>query len=107
MKLVKTLAIGAVFAAVATNANAAGLDVCNIVSQLSGVFKTLRTLAFVGAAFFLLQFAWTTLTAKEIKMDDIMNKGLALLVGTLILFSVGVLINMLVNGQLGCDFTQF
>ncbi|MCL2538675.1 MAG: hypothetical protein FWF34_01690 [Alphaproteobacteria bacterium] len=75
-------------------------DICLLIGQLQEVFKLLRTLAFIGAAFMILGWAWGIITGKgEGLMDDLKKKGLALLVGFTLLFSVGLIIQFVVLNQ--------
>lgn len=80
--------------------------ICGLVKELKGVFELLRTLAFIGAAFYIAGWAWEFISKGEAKPDDIKKKGIGLLVGFILLFSIGVLLQVLVStsgGQiLGC-----
>ncbi|MBO8406961.1 MAG: hypothetical protein IAC77_00685, partial [Proteobacteria bacterium] len=73
--------------AVAAQPGAGGVGVvnndglCGLIIQMQGVFKILRTLAFVGAAFLVAQWAWGFIKAGDVKMDDLRDKGTGLLVG--------------------------
>lgn len=78
-------------------------EVCDLIKELQGIFKLLRTIAFIGAAFFIAGWAWGWLAAGEFKMDEAKKKGIALLVGFLLLFSVGILLSIALSGQItGC-----
>ncbi|MDR2413203.1 MAG: hypothetical protein LBD50_03255 [Rickettsiales bacterium] len=76
-------------------------DPCEIVKSMQGVFKTLRILAFVGAAFCIGGWAWGYITAGDVKKDDLKDKGVALLVGFTLLFGIGMVLNFL-PGLAGC-----
>ena len=80
--------------------------VCHLVTSLQEVFKILRTLAFVGAAFIIMGWGWSWITAPEFKLDDAKKKGTAMLVGFILLFAVGAVLQFLISatGQqtLGC-----
>ena len=99
-------------AALAANAagGAAGLNqdgICGLISQMYGVFKILRTLAFVGAAFIIAGWAWGFISAGEVKMDDLKKKGTGMLVGFVLLFSIGIVLQFFVFtnnglGMIGC-----
>ena len=67
--------------------------VCDLIDKLKPVINTLRTLAFVGAAFLLMDWAWGWMKdpAKTTK-DDIKDKGVAMLVGFFVLFAVGFIL---------------
>lgn len=75
-------------------ANAAG-NVCLLIGEMQGVFKTLRTLAFVGAGFMIAGWAWGYISKGEAKMEDLKGKGIGLLVGFTLLFGIGVVLQFL------------
>ncbi len=86
----------AVFAAMSVaSAAPIGGDACVLINNMKPVFNTLRTLAFVGAAFCIAGWAWTYISAGEAKMDDLKKKGIGLLVGFTLLFSVGIVLQFL------------
>lgn len=100
----KKLAFGliAVFAAMGmASAAPLGGDPCILISSMQGVFKTLRTLAFVGAAFFIATWAWGFIQKGDVGMDDLKNKGTGLLVGFTLLFGIGIVLQFL-PGISGC-----
>ncbi len=100
----KKLAFGlfAVFAAMGVAAAAPlGGDPCVLIGSMQGVFKTMRTLAFVGAGFCIAGWAWGFITAGEAKMDDLKKKGVGLLVGFTLLFGIGIVLQFL-PGIAGC-----
>ena len=80
--------------------------ICGLMKELKGVFGLLRTLAFIGAAFYIAGWAWEFISKGEAKPDDIKNKGTGLLVGFVLLFSIGVLLSVLASTSggelLGC-----
>lgn len=76
-------------------------NACVLVQSMQGVFKTLRTLAFVGAAFAIAGWAWGFISGGEAKMDDLKKKGIGLLVGFTLLFGIGVILSFL-PGMAGC-----
>ena len=98
--------------AVAVQPGAGGVGVvnndglCGLIIQMQGVFKILRTLAFVGAAFLVAQWAWSFIKAGDVKMDDLKDKGTGLLVGFILLFSVGAVLQFLLSSTgmdaIGC-----
>jgi len=94
-------AILALFISV-TAAHAA--DVCPLIDSMQGVFKILRTLAFVGAAFAIAGWAWGFISAGEAKMDDLKKRGIGLLVGFTLLFSIGMVLQFL-GPITGCALT--
>lgn len=92
-------------------APAANNGMCEVIKNLKDVFALLRTLAFVGAAFYIAGWAWTYISKGEAKMDDIKGKGIGLLVGFSLLFMIGAILSFLLSatGQhtLGCqEITQ-
>lgn len=91
-----------VFAGIgAASAAGASGDPCVLIASMQGVFKTLRTLAFVGAGFMIAGWAWGYITKGEAKMDDLKGKGIGLLVGFTLLFGIGVVLQFL-PGIAGC-----
>ena len=111
----KVLVFAAVVALVAVPAFAAkgGADasgLCSLIAKMQGIFRTLRVLAFVGAGFYMADWAWGWIsTAKDgVKMDDVKKKGTALLVGFGLLFLIGVVLSFLLSAagdgnSLGCE----
>ena len=96
--LVFAASTGAGFAGVAAGvipgAPGAAHNVCAIIDALAGVFATLRILCFAGAAFILMSWAWEFMTkgAEAGKtVDNIKQKGVGMIIGFLLLFSVGIL----------------
>lgn len=94
MAIIGLMAMAPVFPA---NAEGGGADmgntVCELIKQFGGVFKTLRTLAFVGAAFYIASWAWEWISKGEVKKDEIQNKGIGLLVGFFVLFALGAILS--------------
>ena len=85
-------------------------SLCKLITRLHDVFTTLRTLAFVGAAFYIAGWAWTYISSGEAKMDDVKKKGIGLLVGFFLLFMIGVILTAVSStaGQeaLGCKVLE-
>ncbi len=80
-KYLMTVMIGvSVFAQNAFAAKESASGVCELISQLSPVIKTLRTLAFLGAALVLMDWAWKWISSGDLKKDDIKDKGIAMFV---------------------------
>ncbi len=63
--------------------------VCPLIRELKDIINILRTLAFVGAAFVLMDWAWGFIKAGEVTKDKLKDQGIAMLVGFFILFGVG------------------
>ena len=114
---IKNGGLGAVLAlvtvpAVAANAAAVpGLNVsglCELITQMQGVFKTLRILAFVGAGFIVAKYAWEAITTGTIGgqktvVEGLKAVGVPMIVGFVLLFSIGILLGFLSNGEnFGC-----
>ncbi len=81
----------------ASNDIAANMEnnICSLITNMSGLFKTLRTLAFIGAAFIIAGWAWGYISKPgDLKLDDVKTKGMGMLVGFILLFSVGVIISV-------------
>lgn len=91
-------------AAVAGGVNNSGL--CALIGQMYGVFSILRTLAFVGAAFIIAGWAWGYISSGKVEMDDLRKKGTGMLVGFVLLFSIGIVLQFFLSstGQsiIGC-----
>jgi hypothetical protein len=85
--------------------------ICELAKQFGGIFSTLRTLAFIGAAFTIAGWAWGYISKGEVKFDDVQKKGTGMLVGFFMLFGVGVIISAFMamageGGSLGCDMGE-
>lgn len=97
----------------AAMAAAAGVGVvnnsglCDLIGQMYGVFQILRTLAFVGAAFIIAGWAWGYISKGEVKMDDLQKKGTGMLVGFVLLFGIGIVLQFFLSsaglGLIGCE----
>lgn len=100
-------------ASVALAAPAAGVGVneaglCALIGQMYGVFKILRTLAFVGAAFIIAGWAWGYISKPaDFKLEDLKTKGTGMLVGFILLFGIGVVLSFFLSSTglnaIGCD----
>ena len=86
---------------------AADNGMCEALKKLSGVFNLLRTLAFVGAAFYIAGWAWGYISKGDAKTDDIIKQGKGLLVGFVLLFLVGVILSFVMSASgaklAGCE----
>ena len=97
----------ALAAAAAGGINANGI--CGLIGQMYGVFRILRTLAFVGAAFIIAGWAWGYISKPaDMKLDDLKTKGTGMLVGFVLLFGIGVVLQVFLftnNGVelIGCQ----
>lgn len=85
--------------------NESGL--CTLIGQMYGVFKILRTLAFVGAAFIIAGWAWGYISSGKVEMDDLRKKGTGMLVGFVLLFGIGVVLQFFLSSAgleiIGCQ----
>lgn len=85
--------------------NESGL--CALIGQMYGVFKILRTLAFVGAAFIIAGWAWGFISSGKVEMDDLRKKGTGMLVGFVLLFGIGVVLQFFLSSagleMIGCQ----
>ena len=92
-------------AAAAAGVNADGI--CGLIGQMYGVFKILRTLAFVGAAFIIAGWAWGYISKPaDMNLEDLKKKGVGMLVGFVLLFGIGVVLSFFLSstglGVIGC-----
>jgi hypothetical protein len=89
-----------------TAASGTNNDMCNALKSLSGVFALLRTMAFIGAAFYIAGWAWGFISSGKAEMKDVKDKGIGLLVGFSLLFLVGILLSFVMSttgqGWIGC-----
>lgn len=80
---------------------------CTLIGQMHGVFRILRTLAFVGAAFIIAGWAWTYISKGEAALDDLKKKGIGLLIGFVLLFGIGIVLSFLMSSAggnlIGCE----
>ena len=89
---------GATAAMAAAAPAAGGLNangICGIIGQMYDVFKILRTLAFVGAAFIIAGWAWGYISSgKGVDMEELRKRGTGMLVGFVLLFGIGVVLQV-------------
>lgn len=79
--------------------------VCKLINDLKPIINTLRTLAFVGAAFVLMDWAWGFIKAGKVEKSDLQDKGIGMLVGFFLLFGVGMLLHF-VGSKGGASFFE-
>ena len=72
---------------------AAANGLCELITKLQETFKILRTLAFVGAAFYIAGWAWAYISKGEAKLEDVKKQGIGLLVGYTLLFIIGIVLS--------------
>lgn len=89
----------------ATGANS---GLCTLITQLQSVFHILRICAFVGAGFILAKYGWEAITSGKVGGKDNIAEGLKaiglpMIVGFALLFSIGIILGFLSNGNnFGC-----
>ena len=91
-------------------AAAAGVSnngLCALIGQMYDVFRILRTLAFVGAAFIIAGWAWGYISKPaDMKLEDLQKKGTGMLVGFVLLFGIGIVLSFFLSstglGIIGC-----
>ena len=104
--VVSLFVINSANAASIAGSNTAGL--CALITQLQGVFKTLRILAFIGAGFILAKYGWKAISTGKLAnessvIDGIKKVGIPMIIGFTLLFSIGILLGYLSNGDnFGC-----
>jgi len=108
MKKINFAIIAVMASAPAWAAGAGGANgMCDLIKSLKNVFGLLRTLAFVGAAFYIAGWAWDFISKGKAEMKDIKEKGIGLFVGFALLFMIGVVLSFLLSatGQhaIGCQ----
>ncbi len=96
-----TAIVAGMGAASAANAGFGG-NACALIANMMPVFRTLRTLAFLGAAFVIAGWAWGYIQAGDVKKDDLKDKGVGLLVGFSLLFGIGIVLQF-VGPITGCE----
>lgn len=84
-------------ASAATTGLTANADLCGLIKEFQGVFKLLRTLAFVGAGFLIASWAWGYISGgKSIDaMKEVKEKGVSMLIGFILLFGIGTFLSVL------------
>lgn len=88
----------AAFAATRAGGAAMGNGFCDLIVRMHDVFVLLRTLAFVGAAFIIAGWAWGYITKPgDMKVEDLKNKGTGMLVGFILLFSIGAVLSFFLS----------
>lgn len=82
---------------------------CALIVQMQSVFKTLRVLAFVGAGFMIAKHAWDAIVSGKVggadnALEGLKKVGIPMIVGLTLLFSIGILMGFLANGNnFGCS----
>ena len=81
---------------------------CDLAGQFGEIFSAIRLLAFVGAGVTIAGWAWGYISAGKIDaIKEVKEKGIALLIGFVLLFGIGTLLTVFMNmagdgGSLDC-----
>ena len=78
----------------------------NLIVELSPIFEVLSILAFVGAGFIIAGWAWGFIAAGEVKFDDVKKKGIGMIIGFILLFAIGAILQFLVGVAGGNDLVK-
>ena len=77
---------------------------CELIKSLKPVIQTLRTLAFIGAAFVLMDMAWGWIKKPDdLSKDKLKDIGIGMFVGFFVLFSVGLVLQF-VGSKAGQEY---
>lgn len=105
-KVMNKLTFAAIAVMTSVPAFAAGNPLCELINKMHDVFNILRTLAFVGAAFYIAGWAWGFISGGKVDVKDLKDKGTGLLVGFVLLFAIGVLLSFVMSAAgaraIGC-----
>ena len=104
MNKINLAIIGMTIASPAVAAQVNGGAICMLLNDLKGVFNMLRTFAFIGAAFMIAGWAWGYISSGKAEIKDLKEKGTGLLVGFILLFAVGVILQFLLSAAGGRTF---
>lgn len=95
-------------------APAAGQNpLCALAQEFGYIFSIVRTLAFLGAGVTIAGWAWGYISGGKIDaIKEVKEKGIALLIGFVLLFGIGTVLQVFINmsgqgGSLGCDINAF
>ena len=110
LKVVGFAALCAFFVVGSASAEAGLSDngLCILIDKFKDIFKTLRTLAFIGAGWLIATWAWKYITeAKAIDpMQEVKDKGISMIVGFVLLFGIGAVLQIISSATgaqvLGC-----
>ncbi len=99
-KYLKPMALAAfvMAATVSTGyADVPDVQVGKLSAEMFKIFKILRSLAFIGAAFILAGKAWGWIKAGKVEWENEMKgSGMAMIVGFFVLFSIGMIIGLFI-----------
>ena len=107
MFIIAMMVSTAAFAAPAKMMGVNESALCKLIEEMGGIFSTLRILAFAGAAFTIAGWAWGFIQGgKGVDIDEVRKKGTGLLVGFILLFTIGTVLSVFMSqtGQeaMGC-----
>ncbi len=89
---------------------------CELIAEMQGIFKLIRTLAFVGAGFLLAKYAWEAISTGKLNGEADLVKGaqktgIPMLVGLILLFAIGTILQVLSSATgaelMGCSTEIF
>ena len=110
-KLMKRLNFAIIGVMASVPAMAAGninQALCDLAEQFGEIFSAIRLLAFVGAGITIAGWAWGYISAGKIDaIKEVKEKGIAMLIGFILLFGIGTLLTVFMNmagdgGSLEC-----
>jgi len=85
--------------------------ICELIIKMQDIFRILRVLAFLGAGFILANYAWQAITTGKINSKDNIvegakSVGVPMLIGFILLFSIGIILQALLTGHVVDCATQ-
>ena len=108
MKKISFAMVGIMASVPAMAAVKYGDVLCSLASEFNNIFRMLRLLAFIGAGMSIASWAWGYIKAGKVDIQkEVSEKGVGLLVGFVLLFSIGTLLSVFMSmagqgGVLGC-----
>ncbi len=89
---------------------------CELIAEMQGIFKVLRTLAFVGVGFILAKYAWEAISTGKLNgetelVKGVQKTGIPMLIGLIMLFMIGTILQVLSSASgaelVGCSAELF
>ena len=108
MKKISFAMVGIMASVPAMAAVKYGDVLCSLASEFNNIFRMLRLLAFIGAGMSIASWAWGYIKAGKVDIQkEVSEKGIGLLVGFVLLFSIGTNLTVFMSmagqgGSLGC-----
>ena len=108
MKKISFAMVGIMASVPAMAAVKYGDVLCSLASEFNNIFRMLRLLAFIGAGMSIASWAWGYIKAGKVDIQkEVSEKGIGLLVGFVLLFSIGTILTVFMSmagqgGSLGC-----